>query len=68
VTGALATLPARILVVHGTADDIVSDAETLALVEKLTSRPEVVAYPGGHNEPLTHPRIWPALRDFIEHP
>jgi uncharacterized protein len=68
VTGVLATLPTKILVVHGTADHIVPDAETLALVEKLPNRPEVVVYPGGHNEPLTHPRIWPALSGFVERP
>lgn len=58
-------LPQRILVLHGTRDHIVPSAQTLALVEALQPRPEVVAYPGGHNEPLTHPQIWPAIRAFV---
>jgi pimeloyl-ACP methyl ester carboxylesterase len=68
VTETLATLPERILVLHGSDDSIVSDAETRALVEKLPTRPAVVVYPGGHNEPLTHPGIWPVLKDFVETP
>jgi len=68
VAETLATLPDRILVLHGTSDDIVPDALTLALVEKLPARPTVVAFAGGHNESLTDPQIWPVIRDFIEAP
>jgi uncharacterized protein len=66
LTRALDALPDRVLVLHGTRDDIISDAETRALVELLDPPPQLAVYDGGHNEPLAHPQIWPEIRAFVE--
>jgi uncharacterized protein len=67
-TEALDALPERVLVLHGTRDDIVPREETLAFVRMLEPPPRVVEYQGGHNEPLTHTGIWPAIRGLVETP
>jgi uncharacterized protein len=65
-TGAVRdALPDRVLVLHGTRDDIVPDEETLAFVELLEPPPMVVAYPGGHNEPLLLEQIWSPVQAFV---
>jgi hypothetical protein len=61
----VATLPERVLVLYGTRDRIVPPDYSRAFAERLEGGARVVAFEGGHNVPLTHRDIWPALQAFL---
>jgi len=64
-TQGLAALPEQVLVLYAADDLIIPATESRAFAALLEPPPEVVTFDGGHNVPLTHPDIWPALQQFV---
>lgn len=64
--GALSDLPERVLVLYATDDLIIPAAESRALMEMIEPPPRVETFDGGHNMPLRTPRIWQAVKRFVE--
>lgn len=60
-----ANLPERVLILYSRHDSVVPTAESRAFVRLLASEPRVVEFSGNHNAPMTVPRIWTAIEDFV---
>jgi uncharacterized protein len=63
---ALDDLPGRVLVLYATDDLIIPPEESRALAELIEPAPQAVTFDGGHNMPLQTPRIWQAVKSFVE--
>jgi len=64
-TQALTALPDRVLVLYSPEDLIIPAAESRALAALIEPPPQVVTFDGGHNVPLEHPQLWPAIERFV---
>ena len=62
---AFAALPSRVLVLHARRDRVVPTRESLAFIEALPVRPQVVEFIGPHNIDLETPELWRAIVDFV---
>lgn len=58
-------LPGRVLVLYARRDRVVPTRESLAFIEALPVRPQVVEFVGPHNIDLETPELWRAIVDFV---
>jgi hypothetical protein len=65
VTKTIGELPSRTLIIRTDDDRVIPPRETDLFVDRLTTPPDIARYLGEHNEPLSHPDIWRALRAFV---
>ena len=65
VTTAISELPSRMLIIRTDDDRVIPPRETDLFIDQLTTPPEIARYLGEHNEPLSRPDIWRALRAFV---
>ena len=62
---AIDSFPERVLVLHARRDRVVPTAESLAFLELLPTRPEVLEFVGPHNIALATPEVWEAIEEFV---
>lgn len=64
-TASLATLPDRVLVLHGSTDMVIPAAESQAFAALAGPQVRVVEFDGWHNVPMTKPEIWREVEAFV---